>query len=67
MSTELTALHYQHVGQRAEPDEDRCQKEGKQKEVVKEFWNESCGNVTLYEVKNKASKHIWMDKILRKS
>lgn len=62
MSTELTPLPYQHTGQRSEPDENRCQKVGEKEKLRKELWNESCGNVTLCKQRNKANKHVQMDK-----
>lgn len=45
----------------------RCWKGGKQREIVKELWNESYGNVTLSELRNKANKHVLMDRVWRKS
>lgn len=44
-------------------DKIRCWKGEKQREIVKGLWNESYGNVTLSELRNKANKHALMDRV----
>lgn len=34
----------------------------KKEKLCKELWNESCGNVTLHKLRNKANRHVQMDK-----